>query len=180
MSIHAKLPYVSIGMPVYNGEVTLHAVIDSILAQSFTDFELIISDNASSDDTQNICESYAKNDLRIIYIRQDKNIGMYKNFKYVLDKAKTEYFMWSAADDIHSLDFIELNYKFLLNNSDYVASTSPNTFENTSNNEATYINSYINFEIDGNIKYQRLAKFFKYGWVSHGIFYALVRRAVQP
>jgi glycosyltransferase involved in cell wall biosynthesis len=92
-------PAVSIGMPVYNGEKFIREALDSLLAQTFTDFELIISDNASTDGTEAICRKYAARDLRIRYVRQSENRGACYNFQFVLDEAKGEYFMWAAADD---------------------------------------------------------------------------------
>jgi len=98
---------VSIGMPVYNGAVYIREALDSLLVQSFENFELIISDNASTDDTQSICEEYVRSDPRIRYVRQKKNLGAAKNFHYVLDLAKSDYFMWAAADDYWMPTFIE-------------------------------------------------------------------------
>ena len=100
-------PKVSIGMPVYNGEVFIRDALDSLVAQSFANFELIISDNASTDHTEAICRRYASQDSRINYVRQTKNIGADANFQFVLDKATGEYFMWNAADDFRSKDCIE-------------------------------------------------------------------------
>ena len=173
MSSERKIPCVSIGMPVFNGEVYLKAAIDSLLTQTFSDFELIISDNASSDKTKEICEQYAKNDSRIRYIRQEKNLGATMNFKFVLDQAVGEYFMWAAADDIRSSDFIEVNFKFLRENTDYVASTSPNGFEGIELSKQTL----VNFKLDGDI-FERFTGFFKKSWVSHGIFYSLMRTSI--
>lgn len=95
----AALHAVSIGMPVYNGEKYIREALDSLLGQSFANFELIISDNASTDGTEGICLEYAAQDARIRYIRQPKNLGALANFKFVLDEAQGEYFMWAAADD---------------------------------------------------------------------------------
>ena len=97
-----ELPQISIGMPIYNGEQFLHQRLESILSQTFTDFELIISDNASTDSTGKICEEYARKDHRIRYIRQEKNIGALLNFNFVLKEAKFNYFVWMASDDIIS------------------------------------------------------------------------------
>lgn len=94
-----KIPRISVGMPVYNGEKYISDAIDSLLLQTYTDFELIISDNASSDGTEKICLEYAKKDSRIRYVRQIKNQGGFCNFKFVLDEARGEYFMWLAHDD---------------------------------------------------------------------------------
>ena len=90
---------ITIGMPVFNGEKYIREALDSLLAQTFTDFELIISDNASVDDTQAICEEYARRDHRIRYVRQSENKGALANFQFVLDQAQGEFFMWAAADD---------------------------------------------------------------------------------
>ncbi len=94
-------------MPVYNGEPFIRVALDSLLAQTFTDFELIISDNASTDETEAICREYATKDLRIHYIRQPENRGALANFKFVLDQAQGEYFMWAAADDRWESNWIQ-------------------------------------------------------------------------
>lgn len=100
-------PKVSIGMPVFNGELFIRDAIDSFLAQTFTDFELIISDNGSRDGTEAICRECAARDARIRYSRQHDNGGMYFNFQFLLDAARGEYFMWAAADDVWDLKYIE-------------------------------------------------------------------------
>jgi glycosyltransferase involved in cell wall biosynthesis len=102
-----KTPQVSIGMPVYNGESFIREALDSLLAQTFTDFELIISDNASTDGTEAICREYAAKDDRIRYVRQAENRGGLANFQFVLDEAVGEYFMWAAADDRWDVRWIE-------------------------------------------------------------------------
>ena len=102
------IPKVSIGMPVYNGERFIRKALDSLLAQTFTDFELIISDNASTDATPEICKEYAKRDNRIRFIRQPKNMGAIWNFNFVLQEAQGEYFMWAASDDMWASNWIEV------------------------------------------------------------------------
>lgn len=98
---------VSIGMPVYNGELFLKKTLDSLLSQTFRNFELIISDNASTDGTEKICKEYEKKDHRISYFRQPYSMGALPNFRFVLDKARNEFFMWNAADDLRDKKFIE-------------------------------------------------------------------------
>lgn len=93
-------PKITIGLPVYNGEKFIKKCIESILNQTFLDFELLISDNASTDSTSEICNEYASKDKRIRYSYNLKNIGGIENFKYLLDIAKGKYFMWIAADDL--------------------------------------------------------------------------------
>jgi glycosyltransferase involved in cell wall biosynthesis len=93
------VPKVSIGLPVYNGDKYINKALDSLLSQSFTDFEIIISDNNSIDNTGTICREYVDRDSRIRYIRQIENIGAVDNFEYVLNEATGRYFKWAAADD---------------------------------------------------------------------------------
>ncbi len=99
-------PRVSIGMPVYNGELFIKDAIDSILAQTFEDFELIISDNASTDKTEEICREYTARDTRVLYYRNEKNLGAAKNFNRVFELSSGEYFKWAAADDIIAPEFL--------------------------------------------------------------------------
>ncbi|KAB8334598.1 glycosyltransferase family 2 protein [Scytonema tolypothrichoides VB-61278] len=99
-------PRLSIGLPVYNGEKFLKQAIDSLLAQTLEDFELIISDNASTDKTEEICRAYAVKDKRIRYYRNEKNIGCACNFNRVFELSSGEYFKWAAHDDLHAPDFL--------------------------------------------------------------------------
>jgi len=92
-------PKVSVGLPVYNGASTIDVAISALLGQSFQDFELIVSDNKSTDDTLEICEAAAKSDPRVRVIRQMKNRGAVANFEAVLKAARGRYFMFAAADD---------------------------------------------------------------------------------
>lgn len=102
-----QVPTVSIGLPVYNREKFITQAIEALLAQTFTDFELIISDNASTDRTEAICRDYAARDARIRYIRQPVNLGLLGNFNYVKQEAKGKYFMWTASDDLCEPQFVE-------------------------------------------------------------------------
>lgn len=92
-------PQVSIGLPVYNGEDYLDESLRSILDQTFTDFELIICDNDSTDETESICRSYASEDSRIRYFRNERNLGAAKNYNRTLRLARGEYFRWICHDD---------------------------------------------------------------------------------
>lgn len=161
---------VSIGLPVYNGDQTLSIVLDALLAQTFTNFEIIISDNCSTDNTEKICKTYAFHDKRIRYIKQSVNLGIFGNLEFVLSKAVGRYFMWSAADDLRSKDFLEVNFNFLEKNQKYVASTSPNCYEERKG----IATDLINFSIEGNLG-QRIESFINNCWQSHGIFYSLIR-----
>ena len=102
-----KLPLVSIGIPVYNGETTIKKLLESVLNQSYENIEVIISDNLSNDSTPNICNKYKKNDKRINYIRQKNNIGISNNFNFVFNNSGGKYFIWAADDDFFEKEFIE-------------------------------------------------------------------------
>lgn len=124
-----QIPAVSVGMPVYNGERYLPETIGAILAQTFQDFELVISDNASTDGSAAICEEFARRDPRIRFVRQERNLGAAANFRYVLDAARAPFFMWAGADDMRSPDFLAVNLDVLRRRPDAVASISPTRFE---------------------------------------------------
>jgi glycosyltransferase involved in cell wall biosynthesis len=109
-----KTPKVSIGLPVYNGSKYLKRTLDCLLGQTFLDFELIISDDGSTDATEEICREYEESDSRVRYYRQPKNFGMpVKNFQFTLTQAIGEYFMFASHDDYWSKDFIEKMVKIL-------------------------------------------------------------------
>jgi len=115
---------VSIGLPTYNRSHYLREALDCLLSQTHNNFELIISDNASTDDTQKICQEYVKRDRRIRYIRQKKNIGGFENFKFVLGQAKGEYFMWAADDDLWEPTFVSELLSLLFSNPSAVLAMS--------------------------------------------------------
>ena len=115
-------PKISLGFPLYNEEKFLRERLESILTQTFDDFELIISDNASTDSTEHICKEYATKDKRIKYIRQPKNMGSSWNFIFVLQESIGKYFMWVAADDKITNNYLEKNVNVLDHNSNVVAS----------------------------------------------------------
>jgi glycosyltransferase involved in cell wall biosynthesis len=93
---------VSLAMPIYNGEQYVEETIRSILVQDFTDFELIITDNASTDRTEEICRGFAARDSRVRYMRNERNLGAAANYNLGLKLAQGEYFKWCAHDDLIS------------------------------------------------------------------------------
>lgn len=101
-----NMPSVSVGLPVYNGQNFVGKAIESILNQDYEDFELIISDNASSDDTGYICQQYAGTDKRIRYYRNETNIGAAPNHNRVFELANAKYFKWAAHDDENHREFL--------------------------------------------------------------------------
>ena len=106
MNMTDNKPLVSIGMPVYNGEKHIRQALDSLLAQDYGNFELIISDNASTDTTQEICHEYAMRDKRIRYYRNQQNMGNAWNFNRAFELYSGEYFMWAADHDLWHPTFI--------------------------------------------------------------------------
>ncbi len=104
----SKKPRLTMAMPVYNGANFIADAIESILAQTFDDLELVITDNASTDNTRDIVERYAKTDARIRYVRNTKNIGAAPNYNKGFELARGEYFKWCAHDDVISANFAEL------------------------------------------------------------------------
>ena len=101
------VPRLSIGLPVYNGEKYLAEGLEALLGQSYEDFELIISDNASTDGTAGICRRYEKQDSRVRYVRQPRNIGLVPNHNFVVGPARGELFKWAAHDDLYARDLLK-------------------------------------------------------------------------
>ncbi|RZT26857.1 glycosyltransferase involved in cell wall biosynthesis [Kribbella sp. VKM Ac-2569] len=99
-------PRLTVGLPVYNGEEYLAQSLDALLGQSYTEFELIISDNASEDSTQEICRDYAARDERISYVRQPVNIGAGPNHNFVFTEGRGELHKWASHDDLYGRDLL--------------------------------------------------------------------------
>jgi len=102
----AQPPIVSIGLPIYNEEHYLRGTLDSLLAQQFKDFELIISDNASTDSTREICLEYAAKDSRIQYCRNEANVGPTENFNRAFRSASGKYMWWAGGHDLWAPSFL--------------------------------------------------------------------------
>ena len=123
-SLSQSKPLLTIGLPVFNGEKFLEQRIKSILSQTFENFQLIISDNASTDSTSEICLKYSKSDNRIRYTRQKENIGLWSNFYFLLEQANTKYFVWAAVDDIWEKKFLQKNISILESNKNVICCIS--------------------------------------------------------
>ena len=104
---------VTIGVPVFNGEKSIRKTLNSVLEQTFENFELIISDNASTDSTYDICKEFTEKDDRIKYVKQKEHSGYIQNFLYLLNNAKSKCFVWLAADDFWDKDFLKKNIEIL-------------------------------------------------------------------
>lgn len=165
---------VSIGLPVYNGEKYIEEAINSVTSQTFLDFELIISDNGSTDKTEDICRIYAKKDQRINYIRQPKNLGIHFNSNFVLQKAKGQYYTWLAHDDALEKNFLEQTIKYLDNNKNCFIVTSD--FESIDESGKTIRIEKLE-NIRDNIPWEvRAEEFFKYPMKNeYFCFYGLFR-----
>jgi len=141
-------PLVSVGLFVYNGERFIEETLRSILNQTFTDFELIISDNASTDRTGEIAEAYAKRDDRIRYYRSEKNMGAGWNVRRVYELATGKYFKQSAADDLLEPDFLQRCVEILERDPDCVVAYA-STKEIDAN--GTFIKNYVTpLKVDSN------------------------------
>jgi len=160
---------IAIGLPIYNEEKNLDKVLKNIIRQKIKSKEVIISDNNSNDKTQQICKKYTKKYKFIKYYRQKKTIDIFKNYNFVLQKSKSKYFIWQAADDLRSADFLIRNINFLEKNPSFVASTGISILD-----KKKFTRNIINFNLSGNI-YRRLFNFFRYKWISRGIFDSVVR-----
>ena len=102
------IPPLTVGMPVYNGERYIGQAIESILGQSYVDFELTISDNSSTDGTQDICRSYAAQDQRVVYNRLPENVGAAGNFNRVFLSSRSPLFKFASHDDLCAPRFLEV------------------------------------------------------------------------
>ena len=101
------MPKLSIGIPVFNGQELLPDLLDSLLAQTFRDFEILICDNASTDHTARICREYERRDPRVHYIRNERNLGAVPNFNRVFELSTAPLFKWAAHDDLYRDTYLE-------------------------------------------------------------------------
>lgn len=120
----SAVPRLSIGLPVYNGEEFLAESLDSLLEQTFDDFELIITDNASVDGTEAICRRYARMDSRVRYLRLPENIGCAPNHNLAFAHARGELFKWASDDDLYARDLLQRCVDALDENPDAVLAHS--------------------------------------------------------
>jgi glycosyltransferase involved in cell wall biosynthesis len=129
--VHKATPTVTIGIPVFNGERFIADAIESVFAQTFSDWELVISDNASTDGTAGICKEYAERDPRIRFVQAPKNRGAAWNFNNVLRLGRGEYFKWLAADDYLAPEFLATALEALERTPGAALAYSPGVFVNS-------------------------------------------------
>jgi len=115
---------VTIGLSVYNGDDTLERTIDSLLSQTYNNFQLLLVDNVSTDGTAKICSNYVKKDNRVKYIRRKSKLHIAQSWAKIVENIDTEYFMFTADDDIYESTFIEKNITFLHKNLRFIGSVS--------------------------------------------------------
>src|SRR5215831_6268459 len=107
MRPNTSRPRVSVGMPIYNREKYVAASIEAHLDKTYTDFELIVTDNASTDRSGEICRAYAAKDPRVKYFLNDRNLGASANYSRAFELSTGEFFRWSPSDDLVSLNLLE-------------------------------------------------------------------------
>src|ERR1700680_4537054 len=100
MAKSVSKPMISAGLAIYNGENYLGELLESVLAQTFTNFEVVICDNASTDRTADICAEFMRRDCRLRYYRNSTNIGALKNFNRVFSLGRGKYSVWMSHDDV--------------------------------------------------------------------------------
>jgi glycosyltransferase involved in cell wall biosynthesis len=120
----SAVPRLTIGLPVYNGQNYVAESLEALLGQSFSDFELIISDNASTDGTGEICRRYEKEDSRVRYVRQPRNVGLAPNHNFLVEQARGELFKWASHDDLYARDLLKSCVQALDENPDVVLAHS--------------------------------------------------------
>jgi glycosyltransferase involved in cell wall biosynthesis len=139
-------PLVSVGVPVYNGEKWLSRAMDSIIAQDYSNLEIIISDNGSTDATSDVCEKYVRKDPRVKYSRSEKNLGAIWSFNRVFELSSGKYFMWSAHDDQRQSSYVSTCVEKMERCHDAVLCHAHTTVFIEGREEVLYVTSMDSFE----------------------------------
>ena len=165
-------PLVSIGLPTRNRAHLLPIALESLLNQTYRNIEYIVSDNASSDNTEHVCRKFVARDPRIQYIRQKTNIGGNPNHEFVLRESRGKYFMWASDDDSWDSRFVETLVDALEQNPDYGVAMSHyyQKYINGIDNKQTIETHYFN-----NCSHQDLFRFYLRGKKSSIFFFGLYR-----
>lgn len=170
-SAAAKRPArLTVGMPAYNSSATIELAIESLLAQTFRDFELVISDNASSDRTCDIVERYAAVDQRVRLVRQHANIGANFNYAFVARQAHGEYFKWASSNDWCAPTMLERCVALLDSAPDAVlAHTFTRLFSNTISDATDYVDSLRLDESEPSARFIRLVRTMRLNNAMNGV-----------
>lgn len=174
------IPLVTIGLPVYNGEKFLEQALPSLLGQQFSKFQIIISDNASNDRTEEICRKYSAQDSRVHYSRNDINRGPTYNFNRVLGLAKSEYFMWAAYDDLWDPAFLSTLVACLQENPSAVVAFSQASIIDDNNRpiDHVHLTDYpMMFRLSEKDLFRRLKTYIKADDGKSNLVYGLMRTA---
>ncbi len=168
-----RLPLVSVGLPTYNRASSLRRAIQSVLSQDYPHIELIVSDNASTDLTESICEEFSAQDKRVRYLRQVVNRGANANFQLVLSEARGTFFMWLSDDDWLDSQYLSRCVQILLEREDTVLVCGAATYVGRDGDEITGV--VVNLEQDSAA--DRVYKY--YCQVNdNGTFYGVTRRSL--
>jgi glycosyltransferase involved in cell wall biosynthesis len=161
-------------MPVYNAEKYLTGALQSLLAQDYSEFELIISDNGSRDHTEAICREFQQLDPRIRYIRHPENLGAPMNFAFVAHQARGEYFMWAAHDDLFHPSYVRKCVEQLAAHPEAVlCCTEINFIDADGLSHSDLYKGYENIETPGMTPPQRIHELIvRMGWFA---IYGLIR-----
>lgn len=172
---------ISVGMPVYNGARWVRQAIESILAQTYTDFEFIISDNASADDTEAICREYAARDERIQYRRNAENSGACENYNAVVRYASGEYFRWASSNDSCAPAFLATCAEALDSNPDVVLCYPRTLLVNDATGSREPYQDNLNLmEDDPSARVKRLLTSIQLNNAMNGLMRAHVLRQTAP
>jgi glycosyltransferase domain-containing protein len=164
---------ISIGMPIYNRPIEMTRALDSILSQTYTNFELIISnDNSPNPEIDVIARRYAEVDSRIKYFRQENSLKTVENYSFVLKQATGKYFMWLADDDWIDANFLDKCVEFLENNQDYSICEGKCVYQD--NGEVLHSNSSKSSH--SNSRWFRIINYF-FRVSLNGYMYGLIRKS---
>jgi glycosyltransferase involved in cell wall biosynthesis len=166
-------PRVTIGLPVYNGERHLEEALRAILAQDVADFDLVVSDNASTDATPRILAAFAAREPRMRVIRQPENVGASRNFAVVLDEARAPFFLWAAHDDVYAPSYLRKTLAALEATPSAVLAVSQIRFVDGEGAELPEWKGFPNLHTVGLNRVERLRQLFvRTGWYA---IYGLAR-----
>jgi glycosyltransferase involved in cell wall biosynthesis len=177
-------PLISVGIPVYNGEKYLATAIQSVLDQSYSNLEIIISDNCSTDNSVAIVMEFQKKDSRVKLIKNAANIGFIKNFNSLPLQATGEYFIFFADDDIYDKDFIKLLWNEFLKNPGIAIAIGSVKLITMEGQVIEHINNFSAAKVESTVGFtpaDRVARVIRYGhnreW-SWGLNLALYKKEV--
>jgi glycosyltransferase involved in cell wall biosynthesis len=175
-----SVPRLTIGVPVYNGQKYIRFTLDSLLAQTFRDFEILVTDNCSTDSTPQIVAEYAARDPRVKYLKNETNLGPAKNYKVSMDAARGEFFKWNPADDVCEPTFLEKCIA-VLDADPTVVLAHPLTYIIDSEGKVVDKNEY-ELDLDDECPPQRFLRMMKANHKLHGAheLYGVIRtKAIQ-